>query len=208
MKVSVFTVTAISFSGMHRSLFHPLATVRHRTWAGPETNKTNTHTKNFSIISNKYKVINRIYEETLPVQLITLSQSSVIQVFFKCTILDPIFCTSLISSRVEGVQLNVPSVYGSKSCWSGHLNESQNGHIIRHLVHGIKSKFIAKTKRRRLSWKRRWKLSCSNDALLCINQTKTRKRGQHKRRSFRRVNQTTSAANTNDVSVYGNNSSW
>ena len=34
-----------NISGMHRSLLHPLATVRHRMWAGPETNKTK-HNKN------------------------------------------------------------------------------------------------------------------------------------------------------------------
>jgi hypothetical protein len=33
------TVSVASVSGMHRSLFHPLATVRHRMWAGPEKKK-------------------------------------------------------------------------------------------------------------------------------------------------------------------------
>jgi hypothetical protein len=34
------TVSVALVSGVHRSLFHPLATVRHRMWAGPEEKKS------------------------------------------------------------------------------------------------------------------------------------------------------------------------
>jgi hypothetical protein len=37
-----YTVTMTSIRGLHRSLFHPLATVRHRIWAGPENIQNRT----------------------------------------------------------------------------------------------------------------------------------------------------------------------
>jgi hypothetical protein len=49
-------VTIALISGVHRSLFHPLATVRHRTWAGPETKEKRVKQNNFHKINGKHKL--------------------------------------------------------------------------------------------------------------------------------------------------------
>jgi hypothetical protein len=46
------TVTITSISCMHRSLFHPLATLTHRIWAGTETKETENKTNSTRIGTN------------------------------------------------------------------------------------------------------------------------------------------------------------
>jgi len=75
-----------NISGMHRSLFHPLATVRHRMWAGPETNKTEHNKKHkgafreYAKSPNTVKTLihtfvnkNIVKTENLPVMFIILN---------------------------------------------------------------------------------------------------------------------------------------
>jgi hypothetical protein len=65
-------VTKASVMSVHRSLFHPLATSRHRIWAGPEKE---TKENELLEISNEHKVevINKISNEILPCLLVYLS---------------------------------------------------------------------------------------------------------------------------------------
>jgi hypothetical protein len=63
-------VTMFSISGVHRSLFHPLATLRHRIWAGPakETKKQLQYEHQQTDIVS----MNKINTQGLPLLLVLL----------------------------------------------------------------------------------------------------------------------------------------
>jgi hypothetical protein len=61
-------VRMCSVSGMHRSLFHPLATVRHRMWAGPETKEIKQN-KTLQCGPNRWKLHSHNEHTSLPLLL-------------------------------------------------------------------------------------------------------------------------------------------
>jgi hypothetical protein len=70
-------VRKFSVSEMHRSLFHPLATVRHRTWAGPETKETEQN-KTLQCDPYRWRLHSHNEHTSLPL-LLALCISSVTQ---------------------------------------------------------------------------------------------------------------------------------
>jgi len=103
------TVILIPNSGMHRSLFHPLATVRHRIWAGPEKEKqigniflktlTNTHCR---YVTKKKHQITFIYSSCLLSPTFELNQQFLLRsvVHFKILITEANNCVQLSSSQL------------------------------------------------------------------------------------------------------------
>jgi hypothetical protein len=95
----MFTVTEV-----HRSLFHPLATVRHRMWAGPGTKETEKNKKH-QFVPNKWKLHSRNKHITLPL-LLALWLSSVTHLLLNMKFFSQ-FRHASISSLVEGIRLSL-----------------------------------------------------------------------------------------------------
>ena len=64
-----------NISEVHRSLFHPLATVRHRMWAGPETSRTNHNNKkntkaHFANIRKRQNTVKNTNKQSLQIRML------------------------------------------------------------------------------------------------------------------------------------------